>query len=225
MLATAAPSPPPRHVGAAATPPRPDHQDGHDASIGPRRDRSLRRQRAQSWQLRDRAPQQQHKQEHPQQPKDEKHRETRGTRMNICSSRSHMIFTILLDTVGAAGEPSFLGKIAIIDLAGSERLGSGKVPAGQQAEAIQINKSLNALCNVLENLSKRDRGVQVMIPYKEHKLTRAMQEYFEGDKMKTLMFINISPARCNAHHSKWKTIDAKRRELHQLEDHLEQQRR
>merc|ERR1712151_1339788 len=68
------------------------------------------------------------------------------------------------------------GKIMMCDLAGSERL----------------KKSLTALGDVIEALTKNTK----QIPYRNHKLTQLMQDSL-GGTAKTLMFVNCSPASSN----------------------------
>merc|ERR1740129_2541067 len=84
------------------------------------------------------------------------------------------------------------GKILIVDLAGSERLKKSQVEAHMQKEAIEINKSLTALGDVIEALTKGSK----VIPYRNHKLTQLMQDAIGGTS-KTLMFVNCSPAASN----------------------------
>merc|ERR1711920_1187308 len=85
------------------------------------------------------------------------------------------------------------GKILICDLAGSERLKKSQVTEEMQKEAIEINKSLTALGDVIEGLTKNQKS----IPYRNHKLTQLMQDSL-GGTAKTLMFVNISPSSSNA---------------------------
>jgi len=84
------------------------------------------------------------------------------------------------------------GKILLCDLAGSERLKKSEASGDLQKEAIEINRSLTALGDVIELLTKGSRH----IPYKNHRLTQVMQ-YSLGGTSKTLMFVNCSPSSSN----------------------------
>merc|ERR1740139_637625 len=85
-----------------------------------------------------------------------------------------------------------IGKVLLVDLAGSERLKKSEVKGDMQKEAIEINKSLTALGDVIEALTS-GKG---HIPYKNHKLTQVMSDALGGTS-KTLMFVNCSPASSN----------------------------
>merc|ERR1719183_3270560 len=100
---------------------------------------------------------------------------------------------ILLEVADRASNRSRSGKITIVDLAGSERIGKSGVTGDAQKEAIEINKSLTALGDVMMGITSRAK----MIPYRNHKLTQLMQDSL-GGTAKTLMFVNISPAANNA---------------------------
>mmetsp|Transcript_68544 Transcript_68544/g.108050 ORF Transcript_68544/g.108050 Transcript_68544/m.108050 type:complete len:1004 (-) Transcript_68544:36-3047(-) len=121
-------------------------------------------------------------------------RKVTATAMNADSSRSHLMFMIFVkvkEKAESGRERS--GKITIVDLAGSERLAKSQVTGDAQKEAIEINKSLTALGDVMMAVSKKEK----MIPYRNHKLTQLMQDSL-GGTAKTLMFVNISPASNNA---------------------------
>jgi len=114
--------------------------------------------------------------------------------MNSMSSRSHLIFTIKItcENIGT-GEIS-RGKIMLCDLGGSERLKKSEVALERKKEAIEINKSLTALGDVVESIVNGHK----QIPYRNHKLTQIMQDSLGGDA-KTLMVVNCSPTTSSAH--------------------------
>jgi len=109
--------------------------------------------------------------------------------MNIESSRSHLIFIIRVTSVCHETQETLKGKILLCDLGGSERLKKTEAIGDQKKEAIEINKSLTALGDVIEAVAKKQKS----IPYRNHKLTQIMQDSL-GGSAKTLMFVNCSPA-------------------------------
>eukprot|EP00428_Durinskia_dybowskii_P019617 CAMPEP_0170217242 /NCGR_PEP_ID=MMETSP0116_2-20130129/8283_1 /TAXON_ID=400756 /ORGANISM="Durinskia baltica, Strain CSIRO CS-38" /LENGTH=1246 /DNA_ID=CAMNT_0010467869 /DNA_START=69 /DNA_END=3809 /DNA_ORIENTATION=+ len=115
-----------------------------------------------------------------------------ATQMNSESSRSHLVMMIRIISVNKETKEQLRGKILIVDLAGSERLKKSQTEADMQKESIEINKSLTALGDVIEALTKN----QKVIPYRNHKLTQLMQDAL-GGSAKTLMFVNCSPANSN----------------------------
>ena len=119
-------------------------------------------------------------------------RKTAATAMNDASSRSHLIVIVKIVTVNKETKEQVRGKLLLCDLAGCERLAKSEVTGQQQKEAIEINKSLTALGDVIESLTKNAK----MIPYRNHKLTQLMQDSLGGTS-KTLMFMNCSPASSN----------------------------
>jgi len=119
-------------------------------------------------------------------------RTVKSTAMNSESSRSHLVLIIKITSVNKATKEQLKGKILICDLAGSERLKKSQVEEEGQKEAIEINKSLTALGDVIEALTKAQKN----IPYRNHKLTQLMQDSLGGTS-KTLMFVNCSPANSN----------------------------
>merc|ERR1719198_1181537 len=119
-------------------------------------------------------------------------RHVAATAMNSESSRSHLILIIKIVSVNKETHDQLRGKILMVDLAGSERLKKSEVSGDMQKEAIEINKSLTALGDVIEALTKK----QKQIPYRNHKLTQVMQDSL-GGTAKTLMFVNCSPASSN----------------------------
>merc|ERR1740138_977663 len=119
-------------------------------------------------------------------------RKVRATNMNADSSRSHLLLVIHVEVADRASSRTRSGKITIVDLAGSERIGKSGVTGDAQKEAIEINKSLTALGDVMMACATNAK----MIPYRNHKLTQLMQDSL-GGSAKTLMFVNISPSSSN----------------------------
>jgi len=123
-------------------------------------------------------------------------RKVAATEMNSESSRSHLIFMIRVLSVNKETQERLRGKILLCDLAGSERLKKSGAIEEAQSEAIEINKSLTALGNVIESLTQQQKKKSV-IPYRDHKLTQLMQDSL-GGSAKTLMLVNCSPASSNS---------------------------
>jgi hypothetical protein len=73
--------------------------------------------------------------------------------MNPDSSRSHLLFIIKIISINKETREKTEGKIMIVDLAGSERLAKSMVTGEAAKEAIEINKSLTALGDVMEALT------------------------------------------------------------------------
>ena len=116
-----------------------------------------------------------------------KQRHTGATAMNDQSSRSHSIFTIIVEvkeTLPGADGPSFrVGKLNLVDLAGSERQSKTQAAGARLAEGININLSLTALGNVIEALVAAGSR---HVPYRDSKLTRLLQDSLGGNT-KTVM--------------------------------------
>lgn len=55
-------------------------------------------------------------------------RRTRTTAMNASSSRSHLVFSILIETVNRTTGQVATGKLSFVDLAGSERRVGPRTP-------------------------------------------------------------------------------------------------
>jgi hypothetical protein len=125
-----------------------------------------------------------------------KNRSTGSTLMNQGSSRSHSIFSIVIEccTRDQSGDERFrIGKLNLVDLAGSERQSKTGATGERLVEATKINLSLSALGNVISALVD---GKTRHIPYRDSKLTRILQDSLGGNT-KTLMCANCGPAECN----------------------------
>lgn len=115
-----------------------------------------------------------------------KSRRIAETKCNTVSSRSHALFIL---TVNMKFEnETRTGSLCLIDLAGSERVSSSKVENERLKETQCINKSLSALGNVFTSIKRKESHV----PYRDSKLTHAMQEYLTGDS-RTVMIVNLNP--------------------------------
>ena len=105
-----------------------------------------------------------------------------STKMNAGSSRSHLIVSMLIETINKQTGKAAVGKLSLIDLAGSERAGKTGATAERLREAQSINKSLSALGDVISALSSGES----FIPYRNNKLTLLMSDSLGGNA-KTLM--------------------------------------
>lgn len=120
-------------------------------------------------------------------------RTTHATESNDESSRSHAICVIALK-VGK----KLVGKLSLIDLAGSERGADTKSHNQQRRlEGAEINKSLLALKECIRALDS-DRG---HVPYRGSKLTLVLKDSFTKDTAKTVMIATVSPAASSADHT------------------------
>ena len=123
-------------------------------------------------------------------------RSTGQTLMNNTSSRSHSIFSILLEVCqkDEKGNDRYVaGKLNLVDLAGSERQSKTGATGDRLKEANKINLSLSALGNVISALVD---GKSSHVPYRDSKLTRLLQDSLGGNT-KTVMIAAVSPADYN----------------------------
>ena len=132
-------------------------------------------------------------------------RQVRKTLMNDESSRSHLIFSIILESLNKGTGKKSVGKLSFIDLAGSESSKKTGTDKEGQAEANAINQSLSSLGNVISALAEGAKFIR----YKENLLTRLMQDSLGGNA-KTLMFVNCSPSVYNEMETKNSLEYAKR---------------
>ena len=118
-------------------------------------------------------------------------RKVAETKMNMESSRSHLIFKIKILLHNNNGlEDDRYGSLNLIDLAGSERVDKSTVSEERFKESIEINSSLTHLKSVFEAMkSKHDK----FVPFHNTPLTDVLKDCLSGDNSKTLMFVNISP--------------------------------
>ena len=125
-----------------------------------------------------------------------KNRSVGTTLMNAGSSRSHSIFSIVVECCSTDDEQNErirVGKLNLVDLAGSERQSKTGATGSRLKEATKINLSLSALGNVISALVD---GKSSHIPYRDSKLTRILQDSLGGNT-KTVMCANAGPADYN----------------------------
>jgi len=142
-----------------------------------------------------------------------KMRQTNKTTMNASRSRSHTIFTLLIQqkrlkvsimesdcTSDAKSQTEYVevikSKIHFVDLAGPRRMKSYKPIGRRILEGIHINKGLLVLSNVLLALSNAKGKVSQHVPYRDSKLTRLLKGSIGGNH-KTLMLACVSPCGSN----------------------------
>ena len=121
-----------------------------------------------------------------------KNRTTGRTNMNEHSSRSHAIFMIKIEMGDMDTNKVKVGKLNLIDLAGSERQSKTGATAERLKEASKINRALSSLGNVISALAENSPH----IPYRDSKLTRLLQDSLGGNS-KTIMIANIGPSAYN----------------------------
>lgn len=133
-------------------------------------------------------------------------RKTASTNMNKTSSRSHLVFSIVINSRNKQTGQRTVGKLSLVDLAGSERVSKTGATKDRFKEALAINKSLSALGNVISALGD---GKKKHVPYRDNKLTMLMEDSLGGNA-KTLMFVNVSPSSFNVDETNTSLVYAKR---------------
>uniref|UniRef100_A0A182P4U8 Kinesin-like protein n=1 Tax=Anopheles epiroticus TaxID=199890 RepID=A0A182P4U8_9DIPT len=113
-------------------------------------------------------------------------RATAATGMNDKSSRSHSIFSVVLNLVeivhssdtddsertgSTSVKQTKRSKISLVDLAGSERVSQTCASGARLKEGVSINKSLLTLGKVISALADTKRSANTYIPYRDSVLT------------------------------------------------------
>jgi kinesin family protein C2/C3 len=88
-----------------------------------------------------------------------KSRSVTSTAMNDASSRSHLILSVYVLAHNKITGKDTMGKLHLIDLAGSERVGRSGVTGDAMKEAQAINQSLSALGNVISARANKSAHV------------------------------------------------------------------
>lgn len=125
-------------------------------------------------------------------------RRTGATSINSESSRSHSVFTCVVESRCKSmsdGLSSFkTSRINLVDLAGSERQKLTGAAGERLKEAGNINRSLSQLGNLINILAEVSQtGKQRHIPYRDSRLTFLLQDSLGGNA-KLAMVCAISPA-------------------------------
>ncbi|KAJ1428142.1 P-loop containing nucleoside triphosphate hydrolase [Sesbania bispinosa] len=119
-------------------------------------------------------------------------RTTEPTRANETSSRSHAILQVVIEyrvRDAAMNTVNRVGKLSLIDLAGSERALATDQRTIRSLEGANINRSLLALSSCINALVEGKKH----IPYRNSKLTQLLKDSL-GGTCNTVMIANISPS-------------------------------
>lgn len=120
-----------------------------------------------------------------------------ATLVNETSSRSHAVLEIQVaqkDRAEGVEEDINIGKLSMIDLAGSERAARTQNRGQRMVEGAAINRSLLSLGNCINALVENaEKGTHHHIPYRDSKLTRLLKDSLGGNS-RTVMIANISPS-------------------------------
>ncbi|KAE8656724.1 Alpha/beta-Hydrolases superfamily protein [Hibiscus syriacus] len=124
-------------------------------------------------------------------------RKVAATNMNCSSSRSHSVFTCIIESKWESQSVRHhrFARLNLVDLAGSERQKSSGAEGERLKEATNINKSLSTLGFVIMNLVNISNGKSLHVPYRDSKLTFFLQDSLGGNA-KTTIIANISPSNC-----------------------------
>ena len=122
-----------------------------------------------------------------------------STAMNAQSSRSHLVFSLVIEAVDTSNSMRRVrtSQFNLVDLAGSERQKDTQAAGQRLKEACSINKSLSALGNLIHALTTRGDAAASKrggghIPYRDSKLTHLLKDSLGGNA-KTCVIANVSP--------------------------------
>ncbi|KAE8654335.1 Kinesin-related protein 11 [Hibiscus syriacus] len=124
----------------------------------------------------------------------EEHRHVGSNNFNLFSSRSHTIFTLMIESSAHGDEYDgvVFSQLNLIDLAGSES-SKAETTGIRRKEGSYINKSLLTLGTVIGKLSE---GKASHVPYRDSKLTRLLQSSLSGRGHVSLI-CTVTPASSN----------------------------
>ncbi|BAT77004.1 hypothetical protein VIGAN_01508300 [Vigna angularis var. angularis] len=126
-------------------------------------------------------------------------RKVAATHMNCESSRSHSVFTCIIESQWEKDSMTHFrfARLNLVDLAGSERQKSSGADSERLKEAANINKSLSTLGLVIMTLVDLAHGKPRHVPYRDSRLTFLLQDSLGGNS-KTMVIANVSPSICCA---------------------------
>ncbi|KAI7731955.1 hypothetical protein M8C21_008967 [Ambrosia artemisiifolia] len=105
--------------------------------------------------------------------------------------RSHKALMMHILASNGGGNSKCIGKMNFVDLAGYENARRNSIDATNFIEGTQINKSLNALLNVIHAVNANETRV----PYRESKLARVLQDSLGGNNHIS-MIVCLNPFIC-----------------------------
>ena len=103
--------------------------------------------------------------------------------------RTHLVISCKIICMDSKNNKQYNGKINFIDLAGSERIKKSGATGQALKEAMNINKSLSSLRDVLNALYENDR----FIPYRNSTLTDILQNDINKENGDVLLYLNVCP--------------------------------
>jgi hypothetical protein len=119
-------------------------------------------------------------------------RSTAATGANATSSRSHCAMVVRVYK-----RETLLGKLSLIDLAGSERGADNEdTDAATRKEGRDINTSLLALKEVIRALQSGHHA-----PFRQSKLTQVLEESLKGQQCRTVVIACVSGAEHDTQHT------------------------
>lgn len=124
-----------------------------------------------------------------------KRRTTEATNANLTSSRSHAVFQVTISCAPRSKDlqvSKLIGKLSMIDLAGSERGTVTENRGLRLREGAKINQSLLALANCINALGDKSKK-GTFVPYRDSKLTRMLKDSLGGN-CRTCMIVTVSPS-------------------------------
>ncbi|KAI3446035.1 hypothetical protein Pfo_002700 [Paulownia fortunei] len=126
-------------------------------------------------------------------------RKVAATNMNRESSRSHSVFTCVIESRWEKDSATNFrfARLNLVDLAGSERQKSSGAEGERLKEAANINKSLSTLGHVIMVLVDVAHGKPRHVPYRDSRLTFLLQDSLGGNS-KTMIIANVTPSICSA---------------------------